>query len=72
MELTCSQAYYHPKTIRLCVWQAIHLNIPPFGEPSYKQTLRKIKWSFLAMVAPEFVAFNARYGMDCLQLAPGH
>ena len=43
----------------LCVWQAVHLNIPPPGEPPYKQILRRIRWSILAVIAPEMVALNA-------------
>jgi len=43
----------------LCVWQAIHLNVPPPGEPRYKQLLRRAGWSILAIVAPELVALNA-------------
>jgi hypothetical protein len=41
------------------VWQAIHLNIPPPGEAPYKQILRRVGWSILAIVAPELVALNA-------------
>ena len=51
-----------PQTIFLCVWQAVHLNIPPPGEPAYKQVVRRIGWSILAIIAPEMVALNA-----CLQ-----
>jgi hypothetical protein len=47
------------QTIFLCVWQAIHLNIPPPGEPPYKQSLRRIGWSILAIIAPKMVALNA-------------
>ena len=47
------------QTIFLCVWQAVHLNIPPPGEPPYKQTFRRIGWSILAIIAPEVVALNA-------------
>lgn len=47
------------QTIFLCVWQAIHLNIPPPGEPPYKQILRRVGWSILAIIAPEVVALNA-------------
>lgn len=47
------------QTIFLCVWQAIHLNIPPPGEPRYKQILRRTGWSMLAIIAPEVVALNA-------------
>ena len=47
------------QTIFLCVWQAVHLNIPPPGEPPYKQIFRRIGWSVLAIIAPEVVALNA-------------
>ncbi|KAM0699817.1 hypothetical protein Q7P36_000028 [Cladosporium allicinum] len=47
------------QTIFLCVWQAIHLNIAPPGEPQYKQLLRRVGWSILAIIAPELVALNA-------------
>jgi hypothetical protein len=46
-------------TMALCAWQAVHLNIPPPGEPAYKQTLRKLGWMILAVIAPEVVAANA-------------
>jgi hypothetical protein len=46
-------------TIGLCVWQAVHLNIPPPGEPKYKQTLRRFGWLILAVIAPELVAATA-------------
>jgi hypothetical protein len=47
------------KTIFLCVWQAIHLNVPSPGEAHYKQLLRRIRWSILAIIALEMVALNA-------------
>lgn len=47
------------QTIFLCVWQAIHLNVAPPGEPQYKQLLRRVRWSILAIIAPELVALNA-------------
>jgi hypothetical protein len=53
--LTCNLK----QTIFLCVWQAIHLNVAPPGEPQYKQLLRRVGWSILAIIAPELVALNA-------------
>jgi hypothetical protein len=53
--LTCNLK----QTIFLCVWQAIHLNVSPPGEPQYKQFLRRVGWSVLAIIAPELVALNA-------------
>jgi len=37
----------------------VHLNVPPPGEPQYKQISRRIGWSILAVIAPELVALNA-------------
>ena len=48
-------------TIGLCVWQSIHLNIPPPHEAWYKQTIRKVGFALTALIAPEFVAFVAWY-----------
>jgi hypothetical protein len=53
--LTCNLK----QTIFLCVWQAVHLNVAPPGEPQYKQFLRRVGWSVLAIIAPELVALNA-------------
>jgi hypothetical protein len=50
---------YLPQTIFLCVWQAIHLNVPPPGEPIYKQLLRRVHWAIIAIIAPELAALNA-------------
>jgi hypothetical protein len=41
------------------VWQASHLDIPPPGELPYKQILRRLGWSILAIIAPKMVALNA-------------
>ncbi|KAI7200511.1 hypothetical protein KC343_g10574 [Hortaea werneckii] len=46
-------------TIGLCVWQAVHMNIPPPSERPYKQTLRRVGFVMLALIAPEVVALNA-------------
>jgi len=46
-------------TIGLCVWQSIHLNIPPPHEEWYKQTMRKVGFALTALIAPEFVALIA-------------
>jgi hypothetical protein len=42
-----------------CVWQAIHLNVPPTGETVCKQIFRRIGWSVPTVVAPELVTLNA-------------
>ena len=52
-------------TMLLCVWTAVHLNVPrPRSE--WESTLRKVGWLFLALLAPEVVAYNAWY----VSLAP--
>ncbi|KAH0548601.1 hypothetical protein GP486_007855, partial [Trichoglossum hirsutum] len=46
-------------TILLCVWTSIHLNVPPPDERVGKAWLRKVKWLFIALLAPEFVVYVA-------------
>ena len=43
-------------TISLCAWTALHLNVPEHGTAN-RQWLRKTKWLFLGLVAPEVVAY---------------
>lgn len=45
-------------TMLLCVWTAVHLNIPPPGSV-WKPRLRKFGWLILALLAPEMVAYTA-------------
>ena len=46
-------------TLSLCVWSAIHLNIPPRGESWFWQWTRKTKWVLIAIFAPEVVLYSA-------------
>ncbi len=46
-------------TLVLCVWTAIHLNVPSYHESQLCQWLRKLKWVLLAIIAPEFCAYTA-------------
>ncbi|KAI9152264.1 hypothetical protein HJFPF1_09493 [Paramyrothecium foliicola] len=46
-------------TLILCVYTAVHLNIPPAGEPQRWQLLRKAKWVLIAIFAPEVVLYTA-------------
>src|SRR5437016_12740780 len=51
-------------TMALCVWSAVHLNLPGASERSApfwrsRQLRRKIGWAFLGLFAPEFVAWTA-------------
>lgn len=45
-------------TIGLCVWSALHLNVPGYGKAS-TQWWRKVKWLFVGLFAPELVAWTA-------------
>ncbi|KAF2114622.1 hypothetical protein BDV96DRAFT_647318 [Lophiotrema nucula] len=45
-------------TTGLCVWTAVHLNIPQYGRPS-RQVWRKLGWLVVGLFAPEFVAWTA-------------
>jgi hypothetical protein len=46
-------------TISLCVYTALHLNIPFEGEKRRWQYLRKAKWTFISILAPELVLYSA-------------
>ena len=58
---TLSILYTCTFTLILCVYTAIHLNIPPAGEARIWQFLRKVKWAIVAIFAPEVVLFTAIY-----------
>ena len=45
-------------TLVLCVWTAVHLNVPPPGSV-WRPKVRKTAWLVLALLAPELVAFTA-------------
>lgn len=47
-------------TLLLCIWTAVHLNVPPPGQ-YLKPILKKVGWLFLALLAPEMVAYTAWY-----------
>ncbi|EGO57533.1 hypothetical protein NEUTE1DRAFT_129457 [Neurospora tetrasperma FGSC 2508] len=40
-------------TLGLCVWTAIHLNVPEHNEPGWKQLMRKTGWLMLSLLSPE-------------------
>jgi hypothetical protein len=46
-------------TMILCVWTAVHLNIPDHNGGTRQKFLRKPGWLLLALLAPEVVAWNA-------------
>lgn len=45
-------------TTALCVWTALHLNIPP-RDQKYSQSWRKLYWLGIGLFAPELVAYVA-------------
>ena len=47
-------------TMLLCVWTAVHLNVPP-PDSFWGPKLRKVGWLILALIAPEMVAYTAWY-----------
>ena len=48
-------------TLGLCLWTALHLNIPRYKEGIWLPILRKAGWLLLGLLAPEMVAFTAWY-----------
>ncbi|KAI5812376.1 hypothetical protein BZA77DRAFT_253280 [Pyronema omphalodes] len=46
-------------TLGLCVYTAIHINVPAPNDSQTKIWIRKIKWMLLALIAPEFVVSTA-------------
>lgn len=42
-------------TLSLCIWSALHLNVPEHKKSAFGQTMTKIKWLFVGLVAPEVV-----------------
>ena len=56
---TWSLLYSCVFTLVLCVWTAIHLNVPSYRESHLSQWLRKLKWVLLAIIAPELGVYTA-------------
>ena len=46
-------------TLGLCVWSAMHLNIPPHDELPRLTWMRNVKWGLIGIVAPELVVLAA-------------
>jgi hypothetical protein len=46
-------------TLGLCVWSALHLNIPAKGESRREYWLRRVKWSICGVLIPEIVVLLA-------------
>ncbi|KAF8811620.1 hypothetical protein BYT27DRAFT_7183765 [Phlegmacium glaucopus] len=46
-------------TLILCMWTAMHMNIPPQDESPISRMARKLMWTLIALLAPEIVAYIA-------------
>lgn len=46
-------------TLGLCVYSAVHLNIPRKAEPIYTTLLRELKWCIVGLFAPELILYTA-------------
>lgn len=46
-------------TLLLCVYTAIHLNVPAKSDTALRLWLRKLKWASVAILAPEIVVYAA-------------
>lgn len=46
-------------TLGLCVWSAMHLNIPPHEESSAQTLMRNLKWGLVGVFGPELVVLAA-------------
>ncbi|KAF2174901.1 hypothetical protein K469DRAFT_724937 [Zopfia rhizophila CBS 207.26] len=46
-------------TLTICVWSALHLNVPTANSTLKQRNLRRTKWIFLGIFAPELVVSTA-------------
>ena len=46
-------------TMGLCVWSALHLNIPSSKGKAAQSWLRNIKWMLMILFGPELVVYGA-------------
>jgi len=46
-------------TLSLCVYTAVHLNVPLKHEPAWQTRLREAKWCMIGLLGPELVLFAA-------------
>jgi hypothetical protein len=46
-------------TLALCVWTALHLNVPAKEKSVIRRTLHKAKWALFGILAPELVVYTA-------------
>ena len=58
-------------TLGLCLWSALHLNIPQHGKSS-QQKWHKCGWLVLGLLAPEMVAFAAWVQLRAAKMLDNH
>lgn len=46
-------------TLTICVWSALHLNVPTEGSTLKQRNLRRTRWILLGIFAPELVVSTA-------------
>lgn len=46
-------------TLTLCVWRAVHLNVPRPCESAMQRIREKLKWVLMGIFAPELVVYVA-------------
>ena len=46
-------------TLSLCVWSAVHLDLPEQGESKTHYTFKYVKWSILGIFGPELLIWVA-------------
>jgi hypothetical protein len=46
-------------TLFLCVYSAVHLNVPRKAERNYRKLLRELQWCVLGLFAPELKLYTA-------------
>lgn len=46
-------------TLALCVYSAVHLNVPRKDEDYFKGLLKEIQWCILGLFAPELILYAA-------------
>ncbi|OIW26421.1 hypothetical protein CONLIGDRAFT_471851 [Coniochaeta ligniaria NRRL 30616] len=46
-------------TMYLCCWAAVHLNVPADDESAVVRTIRKVRWMFVCLIMPEYIAWRA-------------
>jgi hypothetical protein len=59
MRGTSSILYSCVLTLFACIYTALHLNVPKSGSTAFHLLFTKVKWSLLALFAPELVVYYA-------------